>query len=341
MTSNSQPACRTPTEPGEALGMTRRYAIVSPVRNEATYARRTLESVVNQTVLPTRWLIVDDGSTDATPEILQEYAARYDFIEVLRKPDRGRRSVGPGVIEAVYVGLDRVRLDSFDYLCKLDLDLDLPKTYFENLIDRMEKDPRIGTCSGKAYFPAGGTSDPGFGSKLVSEGIGDEVSVGASKFYRVACFRQIGGFVREVMWDGIDCHTARMRGWVARSWDAPELRFLHLRPMGSSQIGVLTGRMRHGSGQYFMGTNFVYMLASSVFRMAHKPYVLGGAAMMWGYLRSALHREARYDNPEFRKFLNRYQWACLLIGKKRATHWFEDCYRAHWDPGPARGPGTR
>jgi poly-beta-1,6-N-acetyl-D-glucosamine synthase len=321
------------------LRMTRRYAIVSAVRNEAAYARRTLESVVSQTVPPTRWLIVDDGSTDATPQILREYAARYDFIEVLSKPDRGTRSVGPGVIEAVCLGLDRLRLDSFDYLCKLDLDLDLPRTYFANLIDRMERDPRIGTCSGKAYFPAAGTSDPGFGSDLISEGIGDEVSVGASKFYRVACFRQIGGFVRAVMWDGIDCHTARMRGWVARSWDDPELRFIHLRPMGSSQKGVLTGRMRHGSGQYFMGTSPVYMLASALFRMAHKPYVLGGAAMMWGFLRSALRREKRYDNAEFRRFLNRYQWACLLVGKRRATRWFEDRYRARWDP-EAGGPGT-
>jgi poly-beta-1,6-N-acetyl-D-glucosamine synthase len=314
------------------IQMGRRYAIISPVRNEGAYARRTLESVVNQTVPPTRWLIVDDGSTDETPQILQEYAARYDYIEVINKPDRGERSVGPGVIEAVYLGLERLQLDAFDYLCKLDLDLDLPHRYFEALMERMEANPRLGTCSGKAYFPAEGNTAKDFHGPLISEGISDEVSVGASKFYRVSCFKQIGGFVRTVMWDGIDCHTARMKGWTARSFDDTDLRFLHLRPMGSSHKNILTGRMRHGFGQYFMGTNPVYMLTSALSRLVQRPYVLGGAAMMWGYLRSALRGDKRYDKPEFRDFLRRYQWTCLARGKRRATELMEERYRTRWDP---------
>ena len=88
----------------------------------------------------------------------------------------------------------------------------------------------------------------------MSERHGDDTSLGMTKFYRVACFKAIGGFVREVMWDGIDCHRCRMKGWIACSWDEPELRFVHLRPMGSSQQSIYAGRMRHGSGQYFMGT---------------------------------------------------------------------------------------
>ena len=312
--------------------MDSRYVIISPVRNEAAYARRTLESVVRQTLPPTRWVIVDDGSSDGTQQILQEYAARYDYIEIVNKPDRGERSVGPGVIEAVRFGLARIHLEAFDYLCKLDLDLDLPSGYFAELVRRMEENPRIGTCSGKAYFPAPDNASRDFNGPLISEGVSDEISVGASKFYRVACFRQIGGFIREVMWDGIDCHTARMRGWIARSWDDPDLRFVHLRPMGSSQHGILAGRIRHGSGQYFMGTNPVYMLASAVLRMARRPYVLGGAAMMWGYLKSAFNRQKRYENPEFRKHLSHYQWACLFLGKKRATERVEETYRAKWRP---------
>ena len=111
------------------------------------------------------------------------------------------------------------------------------------------------------------------------------MSVGMTKFYRVACFQQIGGFVREVMWDGIDCHRCRMLGWIACSWDdESDLRFLHLRPMGSSQTGILTGRMRHGFGQYFMGTSFPYMSASALLRMLHPPYVLGGMAIAIGAL---------------------------------------------------------
>jgi biofilm PGA synthesis N-glycosyltransferase PgaC len=143
--------------------------IISPCRNEADYMRLTLDSVIAQTLRPKLWVIVDDGSTDDTPVILAEYAARHDWIRPVRRPDRGHRAVGPGVIEAFYAGLDTVCLDDFSYLCKLDLDLDLPPRYFEILIGRMETNPRIGTCSGKPYIRRNG--------KLVSERRGDEMSV--------------------------------------------------------------------------------------------------------------------------------------------------------------------
>src|ERR1051325_2902699 len=107
------------------------------------------------------------------------------------------------------------------------------------------------------------------------------MSVGMIKFYRTQCFQQIGGFVREVMWDGIDCHRCRMLGWKARSWDEPDLRFIHLRAMGSSQQSVIVGRMRHGYGQYFMGTGALFMATSALSRLNERPYVLGSAAMMW------------------------------------------------------------
>lgn len=277
--------------------------------------RQTLDTVVAQSVRPALWVIVDDGSTDQTPAILADYAARHDWIRVVTRGDRGRRAVGPGVIEAFYAGYETVDPKEFDYLCKLDLDLRLPPRYFELLMQRMEADPRIATCSGKAYIHEHG--------RLVNERHGDETSIGASKFYRTDRFQKIGGFVREVMWDGIDCHRCRMHGWVACSWDDPELRFIHLRPMGSSQTSIYTGRMRHGSGQYFMGTGFLYMLANAVNRLTEKPFVLGSAAMMWGWLKSAIQRKPRYGDAEFRRFLRRYQWRALWVGKKRAIREIE------------------
>ncbi|MEO1236002.1 MAG: glycosyltransferase family 2 protein [Planctomycetota bacterium] len=305
----------------------RRYCLISPTRDEAEYARRTLESVCAQSVLPAKWVIVDDGSTDATPGILQEFAERYEFVEVVTRTDRGERKVGPGVIDAFYAGYETIDPDGFDYVCKLDLDLDLPRRYFETLMGRMEDEPRLGTCSGKAYFPAPGNQAKSFEGPLVSEACGDEMSVGMIKFYRTACFRDIGGFVREVMWDGIDCHRCRMNGWIARSWDDPELRFLHLRPMGSSHKGVLTGRMRHGFGQWFMGTGWAYMTASAAFRMTRPPVVVGGLAMWWGYVKAMLAGRPRYDDPAFRRFLRRYQWASLLKGKAAATAAIDDANR--------------
>jgi glycosyltransferase involved in cell wall biosynthesis len=298
---------------GDVLDSGRRYLLVSPCRDEAEFLRRTLDSVAAQTVAPTLWVVVDDGSTDATPRILEEYAARLPYLRVVRRTDRGRRSVGPGVVEAFYQGLEGVDLDAFDYLCKLDMDLDLPPRYFERLMERMEAEPRLGTCSGKPWFHR-----PGSGA-LAPEVCGDEMSVGMTKFYRVACFREIGGFVREVMWDGIDCHQARMLGWIAESVDEADLRFLHLRPMGSSQKGIWTGRVRAGFGQYFMGTSPLYYLAVAAYRLPRHPVLYGSAGMLWGYASSAWKRLPRYEAPGFRDFLRRYQHACLRMGKRAAT----------------------
>jgi len=313
--------------------MSRDYVIISPARDEAVFARRTLESVTGQTVPPALWVIVDDGSTDGTGAILAEYAARFPYIRVLTRTDRGKRSVGPGVIEAFYAGLETVTdLKRFPYLCKLDLDLDLPLNYFQTLIERMEENPRLGTCSGKAYFPGPSNTDKGWDGELVPEHCGDEMSVGMTKFYRRTCFEQIGGFVREVMWDGVDCHRCRMLGWIARSWDERALRFIHLRPMGSSQQSLITGRRRHGFGQYYMGTSLLYMTASALYRSTKAPLFVGGAAMWWGYVESMLASKQQFGDPEFRRFLRRYQRACLVMGKDRATRWFDERQRDQWRP---------
>ncbi len=327
----------------------RDYLVICPCRNEVAYLQRTLDSLLAQTILPKRIVIVDDGSTDATPNLLAAYATAHDCITVIQKPDRGSRSVGPGVIETFYVGWEQINPANFEYITKLDLDLDLPPRYFETLIERMEANPRIGTCSGKPYFPKQHrltrqnaahpkhdlqSAAPDYAltyGPLISEKCGDEMSVGMTKFYRRVCFEDIGGFVNDVMWDGIDSHTCRMLGWLACSWDIPELRFVHLRPMGSSYKNIWTGRMRHGFGQYFMGTGLAYMSASALFRMAHPPYVLGGAAMWLGYMKALVTRKKRYGTESFRSFVHRYQIACLLNGKAAATAQLDAQQKAVWE----------
>lgn len=302
-----------------------KYLIISPCRNEAAFAKRTLDSVCAQSLPPAKWVIVDDGSTDATPEILAEYESRFPFIEVVRREDRGSRSVGPGVIEAFYAGLENVDLRAYEFLCKLDLDLEMPETYFEGLISRMTADPRLGTCSGKAYYT-------GASGQLIKEPIGDDVSVGAAKFYRTACFIQIGGFVREVMWDGIDCHKTRLLGWRACSWDDPELRFMHLRPMGSSHKGIWHGRMRHGYGQYFMGSSALFLFASATFRVFKRPYLVGSLAMILGFIMALIKRTPRYPDLQFRSFLRKYQRLCLWYGKTKAREMTEEATKSAWNP---------
>ncbi len=294
---------------------TQQYVLISPCRDEAEFMRQTLDSVVHQSIVPAKWVIVDDGSRDETPKILAEYAQKFPWIEIVTRPDRGVRAVGPGVIDAFYAGYNQIDPNRFEYLCKLDLDLRLPPRYFEILMNKMASDPWIGTCSGKAYIEEDG--------RLVNEGHGDDTSLGMTKFYRVSCFQEIGGFVREVMWDGIDCHLCRQNGWRASSWDEPDLRFVHLRPMGSSQNGIYTGRMRHGFGQYFMGTGFLYLTISALSRLNEKPFVLGSLAIVWGWLKSAIQRKPRYENANFRTFLRSYQRRVLLVGKRRAIEELE------------------
>jgi len=192
-------------------------------------------------------------------------------------------------------------------------------------MDRMEADPRVGTASGKTYYVDGA-------GRRISEKISDEMSVGASKFMRVRCFEQMGGFVREVMWDGIDCHKARMLGWKAVSWDAPELVFEHLRPMGSSQQGIYAGRRRHGFGQYCMGSDPLYFTATAIRKMAHPPYVLGGLATLQGYLGAWWRGAAQNGDAELRAFVRAYQREVLMRGKKRTVSRIEAERAAVWTP---------
>lgn len=287
------------------------YLVVSPCRDEAAFMQRTLNSVVNQTARPALWVIVDDGSSDDSVEIIQSYMDKHDWIRLVQIPNRGQRAVGPGVIQAFYSGLETVSdLERFEIIVKLDLDLDLPPRYFEILLGRMQADPRIGTCSGKPYIRRGG--------ELVSERRSDDMSVGMTKLWRRACFEDIGGVVREVMWDAIDCHKARQMGWKAVSWGEPDLRFEHLRPMGSSQTSIYTGKRRHGFGQYFMGTDPLYFIATAVFRAVEPPYVLGSLSMLMGYFGAMLRGEKRLDDPELCAFIRRYQRRTLVVGRAAA-----------------------
>lgn len=291
--------------------LNRRYCLITPCRNEAKYIESTLRTTCAQTVLPSLWVIVDDGSTDETPAILARYAALHDYIQVVRRSDRGRRSVGPGVIEAFYDGLAHVDLSQYDYVAKYDGDLEVPPRYFERSLELMEADPHLGNVSGKLF-------ERGLDGSLQEDPTSDDNAVGPIKFYRMKCFRQIGGFVREVEWDGIDGHVCRLNGWIACSVDDPEMRILHLRPMGSSQQSIHVGRMRWGRGKYFMGSAWYYVLASALYRAFRRPYLTGGLGIFYGYMKAAISGHHRYGNPECRRYIRRFERAQLLLGRGRA-----------------------
>jgi len=288
--------------------MNTRYVVISPVRDEVEFLPRVIKSMESQTIQPLEWVVVDDGSTDGTTEMLLEAAARLSWMNVVVKPDRGERSVGPGVVEAFYYGYDRMKSQEYDFIAKMDGDIEFDPTYVETLISYFEKDPYLGSASGKIFLPVG--------DKLVEERTSDEMTIGAFNFYRRKAFEDIGGFVREVMWDGIAYHRARIAGWRTRSIADPRLSFIHKRLMGSSHKSILHGRVRWGRGQYFMGTHPLYIMAITAYRMLEKPFFIGGMGILTGYLTSALKRMKRYGDDAFRKSLHAWQMERLKIGER-------------------------
>ncbi len=306
----------------------RRYLLITPCRNEEDYLQITIDSIGAQTVLPACWVIVDDGSTDRTPEILKAACEEYPFIKVVKRADRGERAVGPGVIQAFYAGYESVDVSQFVYICKMDADLKLPPRYFERLMEEMEKDKRLGGVSGKMFL----RDDTGV---LHHERRGDDHAAGPTKFYRRSCFEEIGGFVRMVGWDGIDGHMCRLKGWVARSIMDDELKVEHLRQMGSSDKGVLSGRVRGGQGKWRLGSSPWYLLATAVYRAFDKPYIIGACAMVYGYFYAMFAGIERYNDPVYLKHLRRYEWAVLIKGKNIATSACHDRIRASDQHGEA------
>jgi len=302
-----------------------RYVVITPCRNEEAHIGETIRTVIEQTLPPSLWVIVDDGSTDGTLEIIQKAAREHEFIRVVQRSNRGHRSVGSGVVQAFYAGLEDIDLNEFSYLCKLDGDLELPSLYFERMISEMESDPRLGNFSGKVYLrlPNG---------RLVYERMGDENAIGAAKFYRIQCFQEIDGFVPHPGWDGIDGHMCRMRGWIARSRNDPALRIVHRRLMGSSAGNIWTGRKRWGALKWFQGSAPYYVLGIFVYRLAERPFVLGALGILVGYLGAMLRGAPRFDVPGFRKTLRDFERRSLLQGKEAAIKSFEPRRDSPIDP---------
>ena len=287
---------------------TPKYVIISPIRDEVEFLPRVIRSMTEQSILPTEWVVVDDGSRDGTTELLREAERNYDWIHVVQKPDRGERSVGPGVVEAFYYGYERMRTTDYDFIAKMDGDIEFDANYVETLLEYFHKDPQLGSASGKVFLPVG--------RRLVEERTSDEMTVGAFNFYRRAAFEQIGGFVREVMWDGIAYHRARITGWRTRSISNPVLNIIHKRLMGSSHKGILHGRQRWGRGQFFMGTHPIYIIVVAIYRMLERPFMLGGLAILSGYIKAAVNGVQRYGDKAFRKSLHAWQMERLHIGRR-------------------------
>lgn len=275
-----------------------RVLIISPLRNEAANIERTARAVAAQTRPPDLWLAVDDGSDDATLELLLALEPTIPCLRVLQAPqDAPERADGDRLAvakEAVAFNwaLRQVGFDGYDYVGKLDGDVELRPDYFERLLARFEADPRLGI--------AGCTLIEPFDDQWRPIKIPLHHVHGAVKLYSRDCFERIGGMQEQLGWDVIDETYARMHGLVTRSFE--DLAGRHHRPWGSAN-GRLRGCARHGEASYMVHYGPYWAALRALKLTRSRPWVLSGFAYLYGYGRAMARRRPRVDDPAFRRFV--------------------------------------
>lgn len=275
------------------------YLLITPARNEEAFIRKTLDSVVAQTVLPERWVIVDDGSTDDTAAIVESYARSYPWIELVRRTPDPNRSFASKA-HAVAAGFELVTPSCFDIVGNLDADVSFDPDYMEFLMQKFSDDPNLGVA-GTPF-----TQDGGYDSSKDSFE-GENYVAGPCQLFRRKCFQDIGGYVpnRAGGVDWIAATTARMMGWNVRSF--PEKRFHHYRALGTAERGPLRALFSYGEKDYYLGGSPAWELFRVAYRMTKKPRLTGGCALLLGYCWAALRRTKRAVSPELMRFHRREQ----------------------------------
>jgi poly-beta-1,6-N-acetyl-D-glucosamine synthase len=275
-----------------------KYVLITPARNEEAFIEKTLACMVMQTMLPERWVIVDDGSTDKTAEIVGRYTGVCPWIELVRRPRRLDRSFA-GKVHAFNAGLERVRSLRFDVIGNLDADISFAPDYFAFLLDKFAKHPRLGvagTPMREANHDA--LKDTFYHFKDV---------FGACQLFRRECFEEVGGYT-PIKWGGIDwvaVRTARLKGWETRSFS--EKIFFHHRPMGETEGNVWKARFDYGRKDYFLGNHPLWQVFRIGYQMLKRPYVIGGLMLAAGYVYSLVARIERPVTPELLRLHRREQ----------------------------------
>ena len=275
---------------------TKKYVIISPVRDEEAYLRFTIESMLAQTIRPVEWAIVNDGSSDRTGSIIDEYAARHSWIRAVHRRDRGFRKSGGGVVEAFNDGYRTLSTHDWEFIVKLDGDLTFEPDYFERCLDFFQREPQLGIGGGVICYLENGakTFEPG----------PDFHVRGATKIYRRECWEAIGGFWPAPGWDTMDEVKANMLGWTTRSF--PNLHLQHHRYTGAAD-GLWLGLVKNGRANYVCGYHPLFMLAKCFRRLRQRPYLIGSLALLYGFLSGYLKHVPQVDDVQTIGFLRRQQ----------------------------------
>ena len=271
-----------------------RYGIITPARDEEKNISRMIESVLKQTILPQDFLIIDDGSTDLTPSIIDSYLEDRAWIRKFTLANRGHRLEGGE--SAVQIAFRKASWDKIDILARMDADVSFGKTYFETLLKKFDEEPRLGIASGVIYeFHC---------QQWREQKLPRYHTRGASKLYRKQCFEQIEPIGSRLGWDGQDEARANCYGWVTRSYDAAKL--YHHRSTGSS-VGQLRFYRNLGLSGYYIGYHPVFQIAKAAIRVHKWPYLLGSIMMLIGWIEGYLRKLPRENRTEVVKFVRKQQ----------------------------------
>ena len=259
------------------------YVLITPARNEEAYIEKTIQSVIYQKYLPKKWIIVSDGSTDRTDEIIQKYILSNSWIEFLRMPERRERQFAAKV-QCFNAGYERIKDMSYDIIGSLDADISFESDYFAFLLSKFLEFPRLGVA-GTPFMEGPSRYDYRFTNIA-------HVS-GACQLFRRECFEDIGGYV-PIKAGGIDwiaVTTARMKGWTTRTFI--EKTCFHHRPMGTGNSSQIMAWFRHGKKDYFLGSHPLWEVCRSLYQMSKRPYIIGGSLLLFGYTWAFLFRVSR------------------------------------------------
>jgi len=274
-----------------------RLLLITPARDEAVHLLGTIQAVAAQTRKPDLWLVIDDGSTDGTAEILDRMAAEVPFMRVLKAPQHANdpeadRLTLAAEARAFNAALATVDLSDFTHVGKLDADVELPPEYFERLLAEFDGDAELGIAGGVLLERTGRDWEP--------TKIPDYHVRGALKLYSRECFEAIGGVEERLGWDTIDETYARMRGYSTRS--VPEITARHHRPV-ATRGGALRGRARHGQCAYILRYGAWWVTLRSFKVALSRPYGLTGIAFLYGYFHARLKAQPKVEDEQFKQFV--------------------------------------
>lgn len=279
-----------------------KYILITPARNEESYIERTIRSVCSQTILPARWIIVSDGSTDRTDEIVEASRKEHPFIDFLRLGRDETRNFGSKA-RAVNTGYGLIKRAEHDFIGNLDADVTFGGDYYENILREFGNDPRLGVAGGIICEESGG--------RIVEQNISGNSCAGAVQLFRRRCYEDIGGYF-PMKSGGIDAVaeiTARMKGWKVRTFR--EYKVAHHRRVGGSMGNVLKAKYRQGARDYLIGYHPLFYLAMCAFRAADSPFLVGSLLRLAGYGATGISGEKRQVGDDFVSYLRSEQMSRL------------------------------